>query len=187
MVVGSLEREQRTDRLFFALSDATRRDIVTQLGLTGHVELVGAFDRPNLLYRVLPRATLKRQLVDIIDRHRGEAGIVYCTSRREVDALAAWLNESGVSARPYHAGLSDEERSRHQDAFLDERVDIIVATVAFGMGIDRSNVRFVVHVGAPQSLELRPMSRDDELGKPGRNGRADAGQCLKCLPATRDV
>ena len=101
-----------------------------------------------------------------IDRHRGEAGIVYCTSRREVDALAAWLNETGVSARPYHAGLSDEERSRHQDAFLDERVDIIVATVAFGMGIDRSNVRFVVHVGAPQSLE----HYQQESGRAGRDG-----------------
>ena len=143
-----------------------RRDIVSQLGLAGHVELVGTFDRPNLLYRVTPRANLKRQLLDIIDRHRGEAGIVYCTSRREVDALAAWLNETGVSSRPYHAGLTDEERSRHQDAFLDERVDIIVATVAFGMGIDRSNVRFVVHVGAPQSLE----HYQQESGRAGRDG-----------------
>ena len=84
-----------------------RRDIGAQLGLNDPIELVGSFDRPNLLYRVLPRATLKRQLLDVLERHRGEAGIVYCTSRREVDALAAWLGEIGVTALPYHAGLSD--------------------------------------------------------------------------------
>jgi ATP-dependent DNA helicase RecQ len=130
-----------------------RRDIAAQLGLEDPVEFVGGFDRPNLVYRALPRAQLKRQLLDVLGRHRREAGIVYCTSRREVDALSAWLNEMGVHALPYHAGLSDVERSRHQDAFLSERADIIVATVAFGMGIDRSDVRFVVHAGAPRSLE----------------------------------
>ncbi len=99
-------------------------------------------------------------------RHRGEAGIIYCTSRREVDALAEWLTASGIPALPYHAGLSDAERVRHQDAFLSERVDVIVATVAFGMGIDRSNVRFVVHVGAPRSLE----HYQQESGRAGRDG-----------------
>ncbi len=130
-----------------------RRDIAGQLALSEPLELVGSFDRPNLLYRALPRGTLKRQLQDILERHRGEAGIIYCTSRREVDALAAWLTGIGVPALPYHAGLADEERKRNQDAFINERVDVIVATVAFGMGIDRSNVRFVVHAGAPRSLE----------------------------------
>ena len=143
-----------------------RRDIAVQLGLENPLELVGGFDRPNLLYRVAPRAVLKKQLLDIVGRHRGEAGIIYCTSRKEVDALAEWLNETGVSARPYHAGLADGERSRHQDAFIDERVDVIVATVAFGMGIDRSNVRFVVHSGAPQSLE----HYQQESGRAGRDG-----------------
>src|SRR5688572_13362264 len=118
-----------------------RRDIAAQLALSDPIELVGGFDRPNLLYRVLPRATLKRQLQDVLQRHQGEAGIVYCTSRKEVDALAGWLSDSGVPALPYHAGLGDEERKRNQDAFLSERVSVIVATVAFGMGIDRSNVR----------------------------------------------
>src|SRR5438093_200422 len=119
-----------------------RDDIAAQLALVDPLEFVGSFDRPNLLYRVLPRAALKRQLLDVLDRHRREAGIIYCTSRREVDALAAWLTAIGTPALPYHAGLSDLERRRTQDAFISERVDVIVATVAFGMGIDRSNVRF---------------------------------------------
>src|SRR5688572_1112605 len=143
-----------------------RRDIVSQLALRDPIELVGGFDRANLIYRVLPRASLKQQLLDLLERHTGEAGIIYCTSRREVDALAAWLSASGLPALPYHAGLSDEERAAHQDSFLSERVDLIVATVAFGMGIDRSNVRFVVHAGAPRSLE----HYQQESGRAGRDG-----------------
>jgi ATP-dependent DNA helicase RecQ len=143
-----------------------RRDIVSQLGLRTPVELVGSFDRPNLVYRVLPRANLKRQILDVLGRHRGEAGIIYCLSRREVDDLAAWLNDEGHRARAYHAGLGDEERHRNQDAFLNEEADIVVATVAFGMGIDRSDVRFVLHAGAPQSLE----HYQQESGRAGRDG-----------------
>jgi ATP-dependent DNA helicase RecQ len=143
-----------------------RRDIASQLELREPVELVGSFDRPNLVYRVLARANLKRQLMEILSRHRRQAGIIYCTSRREVDALAAWLREHDVRALPYHAGLSDDERSRNQDAFLEEDADVIVATVAFGMGIDRSDVRFVVHAGAPQSLE----HYQQESGRAGRDG-----------------
>ncbi len=143
-----------------------RRDIADQLGLNDPHEFVGSFDRPNLVYRVLARAALKRQLLDALERHRGEAGIIYCTSRREVDALSAWLTGIGIPALPYHAGLSDAERNQHQDAFLSERVDVIVATVAFGMGIDRSNVRFVVHAGAPRSVE----HYQQESGRAGRDG-----------------
>jgi ATP-dependent DNA helicase RecQ len=143
-----------------------RRDIATELRLRQHVELVGSFDRPNLVYRAWPRATLKKQLLDVIGRHRGEAGIVYCTSRREVDELAAWLASDGIRALPYHAGLSDDVRSTNQDAFLNEHADIVVATVAFGMGIDRSDVRFVVHAGAPRSLE----HYQQESGRAGRDG-----------------
>ena len=143
-----------------------RKDIAAQLGLEQPIELVGSFDRPNLVYRVLPRAGLKQQLKEILARHKGEGGIVYCTSRREVDALAAWLSEEGVSARPYHAGMEDAERHRNQDLFLEEEIDVIVATVAFGMGIDRSDVRFVVHAGAPQSLE----HYQQESGRAGRDG-----------------
>jgi ATP-dependent DNA helicase RecQ len=148
---------------------ATRRvrsDIATQLGLNEPLEFIGSFDRPNLVYRALPRATLKKQLLEVLARHHGESGIIYCTSRREVDALAAWLTGMGNTAVPYHAGLSDDERSRHQDAFLGERADIVVATVAFGMGIDRSDVRFVVHAGAPRSLE----HYQQESGRAGRDG-----------------
>ncbi len=147
-------------------TERVRRDIAVQLGLNDPIEFVGSFDRPNLVYRVLPRASLKKQLTDVLSRHQGEAGIIYCTSRREVDALASWLTEIGHTALPYHAGLSDEERSRHQDAFLTERADIVVATVAFGMGIDRSDVRFVVHAGAPRSLE----HYQQESGRAGRDG-----------------
>ena len=143
-----------------------RRDIAAQLQLRQPIELVGSFDRPNLLYRVLPRANLKRQLEDILARHRGEAGIVYCTSRREVDGLAEWLQAAGVRAVPYHAGLDDGTRHRNQDAFINEQADLVVATVAFGMGIDRSDVRFVVHAGAPQSLE----HYQQESGRAGRDG-----------------
>ncbi len=143
-----------------------RNDIAAQLGLQQPSILVGSFDRPNLVYRVLPRAGLKQQLTEILARHTGEGGIIYCTSRREVEALSEWLSGNGVRARPYHAGLDDKERSRNQDLFLDEEIDVIVATVAFGMGIDRSDVRFVVHAGAPQSLE----HYQQESGRAGRDG-----------------
>ncbi len=143
-----------------------RRDIAAQLALRDPIELVGSFDRPNLVYRVLARANLKRQILDVLERHRGEAGIIYCTSRREVDALAAWLRDGGIRAVAYHAGLADDERKGNQEAFLEERAHVMVATVAFGMGIDRSDVRFVMHAGAPQSLE----HYQQESGRAGRDG-----------------
>src|SRR5688500_15062465 len=143
-----------------------RNDIAAQLGLQQPSILVGSFDRPNLVYRVLPRAGLKQQLTEILGRHKGEGGTSHCTSRREAQALPGWLTGNGGRARPYHAGLDDKERSRNQDLFLDEEIDVIVATVAFGMGIDRSDVRFVVHAGAPQSLE----HYQQESGRAGRDG-----------------
>jgi ATP-dependent DNA helicase RecQ len=147
-------------------TERVRNDIASELRLRDPLVLVGSFDRPNLVYRVLRRGNLHSQLLSILARHDGEAGIVYCSSRREVEALAEWLQGEGRSAVPYHAGLADEVRSRHQEMFLDERVDIVVATVAFGMGIDRSNVRFVIHAGAPRSAE----HYQQEAGRAGRDG-----------------
>jgi ATP-dependent DNA helicase RecQ len=143
-----------------------QRDICDQLRLVNPAVHVGSFDRPNLTYRVLPRVQFRQQLQAILRRHEGEAGIVYCLSRREVDELAAALAAEGVRALPYHAGLDDASRHRHQEAFLNESIDVMVATVAFGMGIDRSDVRFVVHAGAPQSLE----QYQQEAGRAGRDG-----------------
>ncbi len=143
-----------------------RRDIISQLGLRNPEELVGSFDRPNLVYRVFARSQLKAQILDVLERHRGQAGIIYCSSRKEVDSLSQWLQDTGWRARPYHAGMPDDDRHRNQDAFLNEEIDLIVATVAFGMGIDRSDVRFVIHAGAPQSLE----HYQQESGRAGRDG-----------------
>ena len=147
-------------------TERVRADIVTELRLNEPTILVGSFDRPNLVYRVLRRGNLHNQLRAILERHEGDAGIVYCLSRREVESVASWLVEEGHRAVPYHAGLSDALRSEHQEAFLQERADIVVATVAFGMGIDRSNVRFVVHAGAPRSAE----HYQQESGRAGRDG-----------------
>jgi ATP-dependent DNA helicase RecQ len=147
-------------------TERVRRDIVAELRLREPDVLVGSFDRPNLTYRVLRRGQLQKQLTQILARHDGESGIVYCPSRKEVESLAEWLQSEGHQAVPYHAGLDDDVRARNQEAFLDERVDIVVATVAFGMGIDRSNVRFVIHAGAPKS----PEHYQQEAGRAGRDG-----------------
>ena len=147
-------------------TERVRQDIVAELGLADPAVLVGSFDRPNLVYRVERRGDRDRQVRSVIDRHRGEAGIVYCISRREVEEVAETIASWGVAVRPYHAGLADDVRSRHQEEFSEERIEVVVATVAFGMGIDRSNVRFVVHVGSPRSLE----HYQQEAGRAGRDG-----------------
>src|SRR5688572_29567741 len=143
-----------------------RRDVAAQLGLREPLELVGDFDRPNLTYRFLPRGDTAAQVLAVIRRHAGEAGIVYCLRRADVDALAASLARAGVRCVPYHAGLDAATRKRNQERFLAESVDVIVATVAFGMGIDRPDVRFVVHAALPKGVEQFA----HETGRAGRDG-----------------
>ncbi len=143
-----------------------RGDIVEELRLKAPSVLVGSFDRPNLIYRVRPRTDRLAQVLAAVARHREQAGIIYCIRRSEVDELTAALARRGLRALRYHAGLADDERRANQDAFVKERADIVVATVAFGMGIDRSNVRYVVHTGMPKSLE----HYQQEAGRAGRDG-----------------
>ncbi len=128
--------------------------------------LIGNFDRPNLTYLIVSRRETTRQIIEIIERHRSEGGIIYCLRRADVDNLSAELTRLGVNALPYHAGLSPQQRTKTQDAFTTEQCDVVVATVAFGMGIDRSNVRYVIHAGLPKSLE----HYQQETGRAGRDG-----------------
>jgi ATP-dependent DNA helicase RecQ len=147
-------------------TEAVRQDIAVQLGLRNATVLVGDFRRSNLQYHVAHRGRGLGQICSVIDRFRGQSGIIYCITRAEVDKTCATLREMGYSAVPYHAGLDDEERVRNQEAFLTEQADTIVATIAFGMGIDKSNVRYVIHSGMPKSLE----NYQQESGRAGRDG-----------------
>ena len=149
-------------------TEQVRADICNELRLRQPLVLVGDLDRPNLHYRVVPRSDEVLQVEDVIRRHPGEAGIVYCIRRKDVDSMAAALASRGHRATRYHAGMTAEDRRESQEAFASERADIIVATVAFGMGIDRSNVRFVVHAGMPKSIE----HYQQEAGRAGRDGLA---------------
>ena len=147
-------------------TDAVKDDIAATLGLQDALLLVGSMDRPNLTYRLIRSRNRMAQIEKVLAAHRGEAGIIYCISKAEVDELAADLQARGHRALPYHAGLSTEQRRLHQERFTREEVDVVVATVAFGMGIDRSNVRFVIHAGMPRSIE----NYQQEAGRAGRDG-----------------
>ena len=115
--------------------------------------LVGSFDRPNLVYRVIPLVDRYGQTIEVVRRHANEAVIVYCITRKEAENVAAVLKANGIAAEAYHAGLEAEERRKVQEAFGAEQLNVVVATVAFGMGIDRSNVRCVLHTAMPKSIE----------------------------------
>ena len=153
-----------------ATADApTRREIAERLGLGDARVFVSGFDRPNIRYAIVPKKNARQQLLRFLDTgHRGHAGIVYCLSRRKVEETARWLRERGYDALPYHAGMSADERKRHQDAFVREDAVVIVATIAFGMGIDKPDVRFVAHLDLPKSIE----SYYQETGRAGRGRRA---------------
>jgi ATP-dependent DNA helicase RecQ len=146
-------------------TDHVRSDIAEQLRLDSPEILVGAFDRSNLVYRVRRRANAVKQICNVLERHAGESGIIYCLRRADVDAMTQALAGHGYRVAPYHAGMADDEREKSQQSFIDEEVDIIVATVAFGMGIDKSNVRYVIHAAMPKSLE----HYQQESGRAGRD------------------
>ena len=147
-------------------TERVRADIIEQLRLSKPVVLVGTFDRPNLVYRIIPRIDARAQVLEVLRRHPGQAAIVYCLSRNDTESMAEALKATGLRAACYHAGMEADARRQTQDAFSSETLDVVVATVAFGMGIDRSDVRCVIHAAMPKSIE----HYQQETGRAGRDG-----------------
>ncbi len=167
--LGELRRARPDLSIQAYTATATPRvqgDIIGALGLRDPCVIVGCFDRPNLTYRAVGRRDLLAQVMSVVERHAGQAGIVYCLRRSDVEKLCAELVQRGVRAAPYHAGMDAADRRRTQSRFQREEIDVVVATVAFGMGIDRSDVRFVVHASLPKGVE----QYSQETGRAGRDG-----------------
>jgi ATP-dependent DNA helicase RecQ len=159
-------------------TERVRKDIIDQLHLPNARCYVASFNRPNLTYRVVPKSSPYEQLLAFIRSRPNESGIVYCASRRTADSLAKELNDDGVKAKPYHAGLEAKDRTKHQEFFLRDDARVITATIAFGMGINKPNVRFVVHHDLPKNIE----SYYQETGRAGRDGLPS--ECLLLFSAS---
>ena len=176
--IARLPSRPRVSAFTATATQSVRGDIVRLLELSGPYVVTTGFDRPNLYFEVRREGNRDAALLRFLQEHRGQSGIVYCGTRRGVEEVAAMLVENGVDAVGYHAGMGDEERQNAQEDFVSDRVPVIVATNAFGMGIDKSNVSFVVHYNMPKDLE----SYYQEAGRAGRDGE-DAVCCLLYQPA----